>query len=146
MLNNGPITWLSQKQSTICTSTCEAELCAAFTATKDAVWLRQLLSDVGKGSKSPTTLMVSEDEHAATPLMVDNQGTLKYIHNPISNNQRRSKHWDIKFKYVKEMHSRGIIQAEYVNTKDQLADLLTKPLPPDRFNHNVSQLNLINDA
>lgn len=40
VFNNGPITWLSQKQSTVSTSTCEAELTAAFAATKEIVWLR----------------------------------------------------------------------------------------------------------
>ena len=32
MMNNGPVLWLSQKQSLVCTSTCQAELAAAFAA------------------------------------------------------------------------------------------------------------------
>jgi hypothetical protein len=78
--------------------------------------------------------------------MIDNEGTLKYIHNPLMINHRRSKHWDIKYKYVKHLQATGIIAARYVNTKEQLADFLTKPLPPVTFSANIKMLNLTNNV
>jgi hypothetical protein len=130
VLNGGPVSWTSQKQSTISTSTCQAEYVAAFEATKSAVWLRRLMHDLGVKVDKPT------------PLMVDNQGTIHTIKNPASSH-KRSKHWDIQYHYVQEQFKAGTIHAEYVCTKKQLADFLTKSLTPDKFSHNLSQLNMI---
>ena len=43
MLGSSCISWLSKKQPTVATSSCEAEYRAAFTATIECVWLRQLM-------------------------------------------------------------------------------------------------------
>lgn len=115
--NNGPVTWQSQKQSTISTSTCEAELSAAFAGTKEAIWLKRFYEETGGKGKHPITLFV------------DNQGTIKYIQNPLTNGHKRSKHWDIRFKFTKEMQESGIIATKYIQTNQQLADVFTKPLP-----------------
>lgn len=127
MLNNGPVCWRSQKQSIVSTSTCQAELGAAFSATKDAIWLRQLLEDIGKVSEKPVQLFI------------DNMGTVNYIRNPFANNQKNSKHWDVRYKYTKEVQSAKLIDAVHVGTEGQLADALTKPLSVKRFNSVVSQ-------
>jgi len=42
-LNGGPIAWASRRQSTVATSTAEAEYVAAAMATNKALWLRKLL-------------------------------------------------------------------------------------------------------
>lgn len=131
IFNNGPLTWLSQSQSTVSTSTCEAELTAAFAATKEAIWLKRLLSEVGYNRGGPVKLFI------------DNQGTIKYIQNPLMNNHKRSKHWDIRFKFTKEMEASGVIKVEYVPTTEQLADILTKPLTAELFTQNVKKLNML---
>ncbi|XP_076894175.1 secreted RxLR effector protein 161-like [Bidens hawaiensis] len=41
-----PITWCSQKQATVALSSCEAEYMAASAAACQAVWLRELLSEL----------------------------------------------------------------------------------------------------
>ena len=41
---------------------------------------------------------------------------------------RRTKHIDVKFHYAREQYQKQIIAVDYVGTKDQLADILTKPL------------------
>ena len=46
-LGGGAITWKSVKQSCITDSTMEAEYIAACEATKEAVWLKKFLSDLG---------------------------------------------------------------------------------------------------
>jgi len=45
--NGGAIAWASERQLTVATSTAEAEYVAAEMATKDALWLRKLLSALG---------------------------------------------------------------------------------------------------
>ena len=54
----GAISWRSIKQSCVADSTMEAEYVAAFKATKEAVWLRNFLLDLGEvpSVQSPITL------------------------------------------------------------------------------------------
>ena len=46
-LRGGAISWRSVKQSCIADSTMEAEYVAACEATKEVVWLKKFLSDLG---------------------------------------------------------------------------------------------------
>ena len=48
------ISWASKKQPTIALSSCEAELMAASEATKEAIYLRGFLGELGQGDDSPT--------------------------------------------------------------------------------------------
>lgn len=47
LLTNGSISWSSQRQKLVTLSTTESEYVAAAAATKEAVWLRKLLKDLG---------------------------------------------------------------------------------------------------
>ncbi|UYV70738.1 hypothetical protein LAZ67_8000410, partial [Cordylochernes scorpioides] len=53
MLNNGPISWCSQKQNCVSLSTTESEYIAASKATKEAIWLRQLLREQHQEQSNP---------------------------------------------------------------------------------------------
>ena len=46
-LGEGPISWSSKRQPTIALSTMEAKYMAASQLAKEAIWLRQLIADVG---------------------------------------------------------------------------------------------------
>ncbi|CAM9423106.1 unnamed protein product, partial [Phaeothamnion confervicola] len=64
---------------------------------------------------------------AATPIHEDNKPARDVAANPFS--ERRVKHIDIKFHIVRERVESGEVCMVPVKTEDQLADLLTKPLP-----------------
>ena len=55
-LGSGPITWSCKKQSAISLSSTEAEYRGAVEASKEAMWLRQILSEFGLHQQHPTTL------------------------------------------------------------------------------------------
>jgi hypothetical protein len=40
----------------------------------------------------------------------------------------RSKHIRVRYHFIRDCLAEGSIKARYISTKDQLADLLTKPL------------------
>ena len=46
-LNRGAVTWKSSKQETVADSTCESEYIAAIEASREAIWLKNFLGDVG---------------------------------------------------------------------------------------------------
>eukprot|EP00253_Pinus_taeda_P014850 PITA_14850 len=46
-LGSGPITWACKKQSAISLPLAEVECCGAIEASKEALWLRQILSEFG---------------------------------------------------------------------------------------------------
>lgn len=129
ILNGGPVTWLSKRQSVIATSSCEAECDAAFTATKIIVWLRRLLEDIGNDSDGPTKLFI------------DNKGTLGFIKAPFADHQR-SKHWDIHYKYISWRVELGALVTEFVRSEDQMADFLTKPLSHIKLTEMLEQVNV----
>ena len=82
----GCVSWSSKKQVSVATSSVEAEYVTLANATKEAVWLRTLLKEVGY-SQSQATIV-----HA------DNQGTIALAQNPISHS--RAKHIDIRFHFI----------------------------------------------
>ena len=119
VISGGAISWLSRKQSVVALSTTETEYAALCGATQEAVWLRRLLSNIQ--STATTATIINED----------NQGTIAVARNPVSH--ARTKHIDIKFHYVCEALHDGSIDLVYCPTKDMTADILTKPLPRNRF-------------
>jgi hypothetical protein len=118
ILNGGAISWSSRLQPTVAVSTAEAEYMAAAFAVKEALWLRKLLMDLGKGSE---------------PIRIygDNQSALKLIKHPIAS--LRSKHIDIVYHFTRERAARGEVKFEYIQTDDMVADIMTKPLPENKI-------------
>lgn len=55
-LGLGPITWACKKQSALALSSAEVEYRATVQASKEAMWLRQILSEFGFEQQHPTTL------------------------------------------------------------------------------------------
>jgi hypothetical protein len=88
-------------------------------ASKEAMWIRSLLSDLGEVQDGPTTLYG------------DNQGSLALGNNPTHHS--RSKHIDIRHHFIREAVQDGKIILEYCNTDEMLADYLTKALPREKF-------------
>jgi len=117
-LAGGAISWSSRLQPTVAASTTEAEYMAASNATKEGLWLRKLLTDLGKPLK---------------PIVIqsDNQAAISLIKNPITS--MRSKHIDVIHHLARERVVRGEVVFSYVNTADNVADMLTKPLLELKF-------------
>ena len=62
---------------------------------------------------------------------IDNQSAMKISTNDIYHN--RTKHIDIKYNYIKEEIKNKNIQLKWVETRKQLADILTKAVPGPQF-------------
>ena len=118
-INNSVISWQSRKQASVATSSTQAEYQALSNATKEAVWLRAFLSEIGFNQSS------------ATQVQQDNQSTIAIAHNPINNG--RTKHIDIAHHHIREHIERNHIELQYCPTAEMIADAMTKPLPKAKF-------------
>jgi len=76
-LGSRPITWACKKQAAISLSSAEAEYRGAVEASKEALWLRQILSEFGFEQQHPTTLWC------------DNQSAIQLCKDPVQH--QRSK-------------------------------------------------------
>jgi len=115
----GCVSWSSKKQVSVATFSVEAEYVVLANATKEAVWLRTLLKEVGY------------PQSQATIVHADNQGAIALAQNPISHS--RAKHIDIRFHFIQEHIERNEIKLQYISTHQMVADILTKALPCEAF-------------
>jgi len=118
LVGEGVISWKCKKQPTIALSTTEAEYMATSQCTKEAIWLRNLLADVGCV------------QGGATSIMCDNQGCIALAKNPTHHS--RTKHIDIQHHFIREKLESEEICLNYCPTEDMIADVLTKALAKDR--------------
>ena len=112
---------VQQKQGCTADSNTEAEFVAMAESVKEAIWLRCLLHSLGFPSSTPTSVFS------------DNQGAIQLMKNPKFH--KRTRHIETKYYVIPEKNEQQQIDVSYINTKQQLADLLTKPLPHKAFQH-----------
>ena len=115
----GIISWASKKQPIIALSSTEAEYIAANLALQEAIWLRSLLSDLGFVQKQPTS--INED----------NQSAIALCKNPKFHS--RTKHFDIKYRFIREKRKDSAITLKYCATEHMIADAMTKALGKIKF-------------
>ena len=71
----------------------------------------------------------------------DNQSCIKLSMNLEFHD--RFKHIEIPYHYVRDMVERRAIELEYINTGDQIANILTKALPKVKVDHFKKKLGLV---
>jgi hypothetical protein len=54
----------------------------------------------------------------------------------------RTKHIEVDFHFVRERVNQKQLQIRFISSKDQVADIFTKPLPLPLFEHYKRNLNL----
>jgi hypothetical protein len=80
-------------------------------------------------------------EFKRIPLLCDNESVVKLANNPVQHS--RTKHIDIRHHFLRDHKAKGDIELCHVNTKNQLADIFTKPLYETRFCFLRSELNIL---
>jgi hypothetical protein len=114
----GTISWSSKRQTSVALSSTEAEYMALTQATKEALWLKRFMLELGLSKGEPVLIHV------------DNQGCMALAKNPEFH--ARTKHIDIQCHFIREVVANQEVQLKYLRTQEMVADVLTKPLPRDK--------------
>lgn len=128
-LGNCPLLWVSKLQSEISLSTMESEYVALSTAMRDVLPMRRLVTAVAKA-------ITGEDQVesiAHSDVFEDNNGALTLA--TIPRMTPRSKHYGTKYHFFRHHVQNGELKINKIDTKEQLADIMTKGLPRETFTY-----------
>eukprot|EP00253_Pinus_taeda_P028755 PITA_28755 len=118
-LGSGPITWDCKKQSAISLSSTEAKYRSTVEASKEALWLRHILSEFGFQLQHLTTLWC------------DNQSAIQLCKDSVEH--QRSKHIKLHMHFITKLIHDHVLEVQYCSTDDQVADIFTKALTEAKF-------------
>uniref|UniRef100_A0A5B7BDL9 Putative polyprotein n=1 Tax=Davidia involucrata TaxID=16924 RepID=A0A5B7BDL9_DAVIN len=102
---------------------------AASTACQ-VIWLRQLLDELNQKKITPTKIFG------------DKKSAISPSKDPVFHG--RSKHIDIKFHYIHELVKGNEIAMEFCKSKDQITDILTKPLKAEAYYKLKNMMGMCN--
>jgi len=80
-----------------------------------------------------TNFMKAQGYHLDTEIKEDNKSTMLLMKNGKLSSGKRTKHFDIRYFYIKNLIDRGIINLIHCISDDMLADFFTKPIQGKRF-------------
>jgi hypothetical protein len=128
-LGNCLVSWQSLKQRVVVMSSCEAEYIVVTTAATQAIWMARLLGELLR--REPEVVV----------LKVDNKSALALARNPVFH--ERNKHIDLRYHFIRNCLAEGTVSATYINTVDQLADILTKALGRVKFQELRARIGMV---
>ena len=112
--------WLSKKQSSVAMSSAEAEYIAITEVLKDILWFRNLFMELF-------------NKVYCIPIYSDSTAAIASAKR--DGNERKLKHIDLRYHFIKEHLHNGVTTLNWISTKYQQADILTKVLPTAQFNY-----------
>ncbi len=95
LANRAPISWRSILQKSVALSSCESEYIALKEATKEAIFLKDLLKELGL-------------EDRAITVYTDSNSAIELANNP--EHYAKSKHIDIQYHFVRDSNESGLIK------------------------------------
>ena len=132
LINDMVVMWFSRLQKLVTLSTTESELVALIVVAQELLWTLKFLEGINEKQTSPVTIFE------------DNRSTIAIAkHSQLSG---RTKHLDLRQKFIQQAIEEGTLNIEYCETLKMLADLLTKPLPFPLFSkHRAKILSVSQD-
>nr|GEV36555.1 hypothetical protein [Tanacetum cinerariifolium] len=130
ILNEGAVVWKSSKQSTTTQHATEAEYIAASKATKEDVWIRKFIDELGVVPSNDYPIKMNCDNSAAIIMAKE------------SRIQKGARHFKRKYHYVRECIKTGKIDIVKVHTDDNLVDPFTKALSGPKLTRHGRSMGL----
>lgn len=118
--NNNIVAWRSCRQTTVSLSTMESELDAIATTLIALQHVRNVLSEIGVMIQTYT-------------IYTDSLSAVKFLRASADVAKPRTRHLALRFHFIRSEVLSGLLVLAHVASKDQTADILTKPLPRSLF-------------
>jgi len=126
-LVGGAISWMSKLQETFALSTTEAENIAASDASKEAIWLKGLLYEIGRTQEKVNVLC-------------DSQSVIHLATNPAY--RGNTKHIDVRYHFLRHVIDGGKIALKKVHARENYAHIFTKPVTAEKLQWCLASLGL----
>lgn len=120
--------WKSHKQRIVVKSSTEAELVALDEAATFAIWIMELLDELGVPYQEP--VLMYQDNRSTMTMAKSGKGQFK-----------RTKHISNRYFWIKQFLDSGEIKLFYVPTDDMIADLMTKSMQGRKFEEMVKAIS-----
>ena len=130
MVHGGPATWTSHKQTTVAHSSTDSEYMAISDASREAIARIQFFQELSIPS--------------APILILADSNTALDIANGDAINHRKAKHIDIKYHAIRHYIQEEKVTVDHIPSSENIADLFTKALGPQRHQQLVDYMGLRN--
>jgi len=131
LFRNFLISWHSKKQYSVAFSTAEAEYVVAGSCCCQILWIKQQLLDY-------------DLKLGYVPIKCDNTSAFNLTKNLVLHS--RTKHIEIQHHFLRDHVEKKDVTFEYVDTKNQLAHIFTKPLPSESFLKICRELGILDTS
>ncbi|KAJ0494593.1 putative RNA-directed DNA polymerase [Helianthus annuus] len=112
------VSWMSRLQKSVALSTTEAEYMAIAEASKELIWLKNFLEELGK-------------KQLNCYLFCDSQSAIHLAKNPVFHG--RTKHIQLRYHFIRGLIRDGTLQLVKIDGKINPADMYTKVVPLDKL-------------
>ncbi|CAM8880172.1 unnamed protein product [Rhodiola kirilowii] len=121
------MSWKANLQKVVALSTTEAEFMAITEVVKEALWLKGIMAELGHGQE-------------CVRVHSDSQGAIHLSKQQVFH--ERSKHIDVRMHFVRKVAETDEVKLVKVTTNDNHADMLTKSVPSNKFEHCLKMIRL----
>ncbi|GFW89523.1 retrovirus-related Pol polyprotein from transposon TNT 1-94 [Trichonephila clavipes] len=119
-IDETPISSRTFKQKSVSLSTMEAVYVSLTEAAKEFIWLKNVIDN------KSLNLELSENV-----MFCDNQAAISFSKSPVEN--CRTKHIDVRYHFLRNLIYDKVFQIKYIGTKNNLADIFTKPMVKEKL-------------
>ena len=121
------ISWLSRLQKVVALSTTEAEYVAITEASKELVWLKSFLTELGR-------------QNGKGVLYSDSQSAIHLAKNPAFHS--RTKHIELKYHFIRSTLEKGVLKLEKICGTQNPADMLTNAVTLEKLKFCATSIGL----
>ncbi|GJZ30303.1 putative RNA-directed DNA polymerase [Tanacetum coccineum] len=129
-VNGCLVSWKSKKQSTLSRSSAEAKYRSMASVTCEIMWIVKIMKDLNVDNMIPANLYC------------DNKSAIQIAANPVMH--EKTKHFDLDVHLVRKKVSFGLIKTVKVDSRKNVADVLTKALGSYQHSYLVKKFGMLN--
>jgi hypothetical protein len=120
---------ISKKKTSTSLSIIEEKYIVTTSCYTQVIWMKKTLEDLQIRYDNPITINC------------DNTSAIRISKNLVMHS--KTKHIPIKYHFLRDQVTQKVVKIVYVDTKEQIADIFTKPLPMSTFENILHKFRVI---